>query len=113
MSRSGADYANTHLGNLAPALSVPGVPASGTVYQNTSSGTQVLQYQALGGASAGTVAIALGSGAAPAQVGQPITVAASAEVMLPLLIVPPGWYFSLTAGGTAAPTLQSAYQIQY
>ena len=112
MSRSGADYANDHLGNLSPALSVPAVPASGAVVHNATGGMQIIQFEALGGASAGTVAIALGPANAPAAVGQPITVAISAEVMLPLLIVPAGWYFSLTTGGAAAPTLQAVYQIQ-
>lgn len=113
MSSSGEQFVDIHLSELSPALSVPAAPASGVDQPNNSGGVQVVQLFADGGASAGTVQMAIGPNANPAAVGPAITVPISTEVSLPLLIVPKGWHWSVTTGGTAAPTLVAGYMLQF
>jgi hypothetical protein len=82
-------------------------PVSGDVYQNLSGGPIRIKVPVTGGTAAGTVQWALGSASAPPNWGGAETIAISQVKNLDI-DVPNGWYWSLTCGGTTAPTIGTA-----
>ena len=98
-------------GFLVPTGRTPALaanpPVSGTVYENTSGSVLHVTVPLTGGTAAGTGQWALGPTSTPGAWGGAETVAIS-QVKNMNLVVPPGWYWSITAGGTTAPAIGSA-----
>ncbi|MHB1472477.1 MAG: hypothetical protein ACYCV4_02440 [Dermatophilaceae bacterium] len=95
---SAGNIAANHLNAVPTTPALPAnPPVSGTVYQNTTGGPILLKIPVTATAIGGSAQLALGSTNAPAAWGGAEQIGVSGELHNVDLLVPNGWYWSITA----------------